>query len=115
MHVYGISNCSTVKKALAWLDEHGLSYTFHDFKKTGTTPTQLAVWAEQVGWEKLLNRQGMTWRQLPDSVKAVITTAPAAFALMSDKTSCIKRPILEYRGRVLVGFNLAEYTALTGD
>lgn len=115
MDVYGISNCTTVKKARAWLDEHGLSYSFHDFKKAGTTPAQLAAWAEQVGLEKLLNRQGMTWRQLPDEVKAGITTAEAAFALMTDKTSCIKRPILEYRGRVLVGFNPAEYTALIGD
>jgi arsenate reductase len=115
MDVYGIPNCTTVKKARAWLDEHGHSYTFHDFKKTGVTHAQLAAWAEQVGWEKLLNRQGMTWRQLPDDVKASITTPAAAFALMVDKTSCIKRPVLEYRGRVLVGFNPADYTALIGD
>ncbi|BBP04349.1 arsenate reductase [Sulfuriferula plumbiphila] len=115
MRIYGISNCTTVKKALAWLDEHGQAYEFHDFKKTGVNVALLTPWAQQVGWEKLLNRQGMTWRQLPDTVKAGVTSQEAAFALMMEKTSVIKRPVLEHAGRILVGFSPADYAALTGD
>ncbi|MHB1246404.1 MAG: arsenate reductase [Sulfuriferula sp.] len=112
MHIYGISNCTTVKKALAWLDEHHQVYEFHDFKKSGVNLELLTKWAQQVGWEKLLNRQGMTWRQLPDPVKTNITTQEAAFTLMVEKTSVIKRPVLEQAGRILVGFNPADYAAL---
>lgn len=112
MRIYGIPNCSTVKKALAWLDSHGQTYEFHDFRKTGVTTEMLASWAEQVGWEKLLNRQGMTWRQLPEAVKSGVTTMDAAFALMMEKTSVIKRPVLEHHGRVLVGFDPMDYTNL---
>lgn len=111
MDIYGIPNCSTVKKARTWLEQHGIAYQFHDFKKTGVTTEQLSAWAQQTGWEKLLNRQGMTWRQLGDDAKAGITGADAAFALMTEKTSVIKRPVLVHQGRVLVGFNEAEYTA----
>lgn len=111
MEIYGIPNCSTVKKARAWLDQHNIAYQFHDFKKTGITVEQLNIWAQQTGWEKLLNRQGMTWRQLSDDIKASITTPTAAFALMREKTSVIKRPILTYQGQILVGFNEAAYTA----
>ena len=111
MDIYGIPNCSTVKKARAWLDQRSIPYQFHDFKKTGVTIAQLSTWAQQSGWEKLLNRQGMTWRQLTDDTKASITTPAAAFALMAEKTSVIKRPVLIHQGQILVGFNEAEYTA----
>jgi arsenate reductase len=114
MHVYGIPNCTTVKKARAWLDEHGFAYTFHDFKKQPPSQEQLAAWSARVGWDKLLNRQGTTWRQLPDVLKANINTPAAAFALMIDKPSSIKRPVVEYQGRVWIGFNPADYAALTG-
>ncbi len=114
MRIYGISNCTTVKKALAWLDQHGHAYEFHDFKKAGVNVALLTAWAQQVGWEKLLNRQGMTWRQLPDAVKASVTTQEAAFALMMEKTSVIKRPLLEHAQQIVIGFNPAEYAAVTG-
>ena len=111
MDIYGIPNCSTVKKARTWLEQHSIAYQFHDFKKNGVSVEQLSTWAQQTGWEKLLNRQGMTWRQLNDDTKASITTPEAAFALMVEKTSVIKRPILIHQGQILVGFNEAEYTA----
>lgn len=111
MDIYGIPNCSTVKKARTWLEQHNLPYQFHDFKKTGVSIEQLSAWAQQTGWEKLLNRQGMTWRQLSDDIKASITTPAAGYALMAEKTSVIKRPILIHQGQILVGFNEAEYTA----
>lgn len=114
MRIYGISSCNTVKKALTWLDEHDQRYEFYDFKKHGVDADLLAVWAQQCGWEKLLNRQGMTWRQLPDALKSDITSQEAAFAVMLEKPSIIKRPVLEYAQQIVIGFNPVVYAAITG-
>ena len=103
--VYGIPNCDTVKKARAWLDERGLAYRFHDFKKTGVPADRLAAWAGEVGWETLLNRQGTTWRKLDPAAQAQAGTAPGATALALAQPSVIKRPVVEWPGRTTVGFD----------
>lgn len=101
--LYGIPNCDTVKKARSWLDAHGLAYAFHDYKKEGADPARLAKWADAVGWEPLLNRAGTTFRKLPEADKGDIDAAKA-LALMAAQPSLIKRPVVEYRGGLLVGF-----------
>ncbi len=101
--LYGIPNCDTVKKARTWLDDHGLAYSFHDYKKEGADPARLAKWAEAVGWEPLLNRAGTTFRKLDEADRADIDAAKA-LALMAAHPSLIKRPVVEYRGGLLVGF-----------
>ncbi len=103
--LYGIPHCSTVKKARAWLDAQGIACSFHDFKKLGVHHGQLAEWAQQAGWENLLNRKGTTWRKLPDARKNAIASAESAFELMIEQTSVIKRPILRHGDTVLIGFN----------
>jgi Spx/MgsR family transcriptional regulator len=104
--VYGIPNCNTVKKARTWLDEQGLAFVFHDYKKQGVPVDRLDAWIKQVGWEVLVNRQGTTWRQLDDATKAGVVDAASARALMLDKASVIKRPVVERAGQVLaVGFD----------
>lgn len=114
MRLYGIPNCGTVKKARSWLDEHGVSYEFHDFKKQGVSETLLSSWLKQVGWQKLLKKTGPTWGQLPDAVKASIKDDASALALMLEKPNVIKRPVLEHKGKVLAtGFNEKEYEELT--
>lgn len=106
--INGIRNCDTMKKAFAWLDEHHVAYRFHDYKKEGVDPAQLAHWCEIAGWETLLNRRGTTFRKLPDADKADLDES-RAIALMVEQPSMIKRPVLEYPGGVLVGFNPGEY------
>ncbi|MBX3595484.1 arsenate reductase [Sphingomonas sp.] len=101
--LYGIPNCDTVKKARVWLDANGLACTFHDYKKEGADPARLSKWADAVGWEPLLNRAGTSFRKLDDADKADIDRAKA-IALMVANPSLIKRPVVEYRGGVLVGF-----------
>lgn len=101
--VYGIPNCDTVKKARVWLDANGIAYSFHDYKKEGADPARLAKWAEAIGWEPLLNRAGTTFRKLEEADKADID-AVKALALMAAHPSLIKRPVVEYRGGLLVGF-----------
>lgn len=110
MVVYGIKNCNTVKKALDWLNKNKLEYEFYDYKTKGITEPKLKEWIKQVGWESLVNKKGTTWRQLEDDVKEKITTQAAAISLMREKTSVIKRPLIEQDGKVLaLGFDEKEY------
>lgn len=108
IHLYGIPNCDTVKKARRWLDARGVEYTFHDFKKEGAKADKLAQWADQVGWETLLNRKGTTWRQLPEADKKDVDQAKA-LALMQQHTSVIKRPVVESKGGVTAGFDESRF------
>jgi arsenate reductase len=109
--LYGIPNCDTVKKARAWLDEHGVAYAFHDYKKAGVDEGQLRGWVERLGWDKVLNRAGTTFRKLPDSDKAGLNAARAV-AVMLAHPSAIKRPILEAGDTLLAGFSAEAYAEL---
>ena len=111
--IHGIKSCDTMKKACAWLDSHGITYTFHDYKKAGIDHASLATWARQVGWETLLNKAGTTFKALPESDKAGIDES-RALALMIEKPSLIKRPVLVRDGTVLVGFKPDVYAAAFG-
>ncbi len=104
IEIYGIPNCDTVKKARHWLDAAGIAYDFHDYKKQGADPARLSAWADAAGWEVLLNRRGTTFRKLPEERKAAIDR-DQAIALMVEQPSLIKRPVVEYAGGVLVGFD----------
>lgn len=111
--LYGIPNCDTVKKARVWLDQHGVAYTFHDYKKAGIDRTRLQAWVEAHGWETVLNRAGTTFRALPDEAKANLD-ADKAIALMLAQPSMIKRPVLDLGDRTLVGFKPERYAAELG-
>lgn len=111
--LYGIPNCDTVKKARTWLDNHGIAYTFHDYKKAGADAAKLAAWCHAAGWDKVLNRAGTTFKKLPDADKADLDQAKAV-AVMAANPSCIKRPIVEHPGGLLVGFKDAEWAAALG-
>ena len=101
--LYGIPNCDTVKKARAWLAARRLAYTFHNYKQAGADPVKLAEWCAIAGWETVLNRAGTTFRKLPDADQQGLDAATAA-AIMTANPSCIKRPIVEHPGGLLVGF-----------
>ena len=106
MTVYGIKNCNTVKSALDWLKKHNIEFEFHDYKTKGITDAKLKEWSKQVGWESLVNKRGTTWRQLDEKVQAKVTSESAAIVLMKEKTSVIKRPLIEKNGKVLLlGFD----------
>ena len=120
--MYGIKNCDTIKKARAWLDTRGIAYAFHDYKTAGLDRKQLEDWAQEVGWEPLVNRAGTTFRKLPDADKTNLDEAKA-LALMLDNPSLVKRPVLAIDSggsgskgrRLLVGFSPDTYaTALGG-
>ena len=111
--VYGIKNCNTMKKAFDYLNQHKIPYEFHDYKKLGISAEKLKEWTSQAGWEKLLNKQGTTWRSLDDAVKATVTTEKKAIALMQEKTSVIKRPVIESGNKIIaLGFDEQMYDAI---
>lgn len=111
--IYGIKACDTMQKARAWLDSHGVAYAFHDYKSEGVTADRLEAWAGEVGWETLLNKNGTTFRKLPDANKADMTEAKA-IGLMAAQPSMIRRPVLEADGGLLVGFKPEAYAARFG-
>lgn len=109
-HIYGISNCDTVRKARKWLDAEGIDYVFHDYKTHGAQRETLERWADEVSWEVLLNRRGTTFRKLGEDEKADLNR-DRAIELMLNHTSLIKRPVLtrDDDARVLVGFTKSEW------
>ncbi|MCD0487984.1 arsenate reductase [Pedobacter sp. MC2016-14] len=112
MILYGIPNCNTVKKAQTWLKEKGLQYEFHDFKKKGISEEKLREWCLAFGWEKVLNKNGTTWKKLSDEEKGSVADEGSAIAVLLKNTSAIKRPVLEQEGKaVLIGFDEAAYAA----
>ena len=109
--LYGIPNCDTMKNARKWLDNHGIEYNFHDYKKLGVPENELKKWVKQLGWESLLNRNGTTWRKLDDATKESINEK-SAIQIMLNNPSIIKRPVLEANGKIITGFSEQEYTDL---
>ncbi len=117
--LYGIAHCDTVKKARAWLAAQGLPHHFHDFKKHGVPADRLAAWMADAGWDKLVNRQGTTWRKLDAATQAAVHDAASASALLQAHASAIKRPVVEWRRgvstRTTVGFDAARWAQLLQD
>ena len=113
MALYGIRNCDTVKKARAWLEAQGVAYAFHDYKLAAIDPSRLAAWVDRVGWEKLLNQSGTTFRKLLDAERLDLDR-DRALALMLAHPSAIRRPVLEQGDVLLVGFDPDRYEAALG-
>lgn len=108
--VYAIPNCNTVKKALDWMKANKIPYSFHDYKKLGISNAQLTNWSKQVGWEALINKKGTTWKLLGPEVQSTITNQKAAIALMAEKTSVIRRPLIEKDGSLIaLGYDETAY------
>lgn len=106
--LYGIPNCDTVKKARSWLNEQGLDYRFHDFRKAGVPAERLDDWLERFGWEMVINRRGMSWRRLPAEQREAMDTARAREAALANP-SLIRRPVLEHDGATLIGFSADDW------
>ena len=109
--IYGIRTCDTMKKAFVWLDSHAVAYDFHDYKKLGVTEAALGGWSDVVGWEKVLNRAGTTFRKLPEEDQKDLTR-DKAIALMIANPSMIKRPVLETEDGIEIGFKPERYAVV---
>ena len=112
--IYGIKNCDTMKKAFNWLDAQGIDYIFHDYKKSGIDDVTLGRWCKTLGWEKVLNRAGTTFRKLPDEAKQDLDEAKA-IPLMVEQPSMIKRPVIDSAGKLTAGFKPDQFAAFLGE
>ncbi len=108
LKLWGIKNCDTVRKARKWLEQHGIDYTFYDFRADDLTQAQLKRWVDALGWEVLLNKRGTTFRQLSDDDKASLNKTKATKLMLSQPT-LIKRPVVEHNGNMAVGFSLEAF------
>ncbi|MCO5239791.1 MAG: Spx/MgsR family RNA polymerase-binding regulatory protein [Chitinophagaceae bacterium] len=109
MIIYGIPNCDSVKKAIAWLKKEKIDFTFHNFRESGITTARLNTWCKQVSWEQLLNKKSTTWRSLTPEEQAAVINQKAAVQVMLTHHSIIKRPVIEYAGKIITGYNEALY------
>lgn len=109
--LYGIKNCDTVKKARKWLDDHSVSYTFHDFRVEGLNKNLINNFLKQIDTETLINKRGTTWRKLSDEEKA-IKNKTQAIELMIENPTIIKRPVLATNGKLTVGFSNEVYESI---
>jgi len=110
--IFGIPNCGSVKKARTFFENQKMAYDFHDYKKLAIDETHLEKWCNEFGWEKVLNRKGMTWRNLDDTIKQQIIDQASAIKLMKDNTSTIKRPVIESSKGNTIGFDENEYETI---
>lgn len=109
--LYGITTCDTVRKARAWLDQHGVAYRFHDFRIEGLEAKRLAGWVDALGWETVLNRAGTSFRKLPEADRIDLDRGKAERLILANPT-LVKRPVLETGGKVMVGFRPEIYAAV---
>ena len=110
--LYGIAHCDTVKRARAWLAGRGVDVQFHDFKKAGVPADALDAWIAALGWERLLNRQGTTWRRLDEPTRAAVVDAASARSLMLTQASVVRRPVVAWPdGGFTVGFDADAFAA----
>lgn len=110
--IYGIKNCDTMKKAFTLLDELGLDYVFHDYKKAGIDAGTLTRWVAQLGVDSLVNRKGTTWRKLSEQEQTQVATPAGAIVLMQANPSLIKRPLLDHDGDLICGLDSDAYRRL---
>lgn len=111
--VFGISNCDSVKKARRWLEDAGVDYRFHDFRRDGLDGNQVEAWVERLGWETLINRRSSSWKALPEETRKSMNADNAVECVLATPT-LIKRPLLEHRDQLEVGFRTDRYDALFG-
>lgn len=109
MKVYGIKNCDTVKKALVWLENNKIEFEFIDFKKKPATEFILKKWLESTTWKELINTRGTTYRKLTEEQKGSLMNDSAAIDIMMENNSIIKRPIIEFKDKLVLGFDASKY------
>ncbi|MBL1430643.1 MAG: ArsC family reductase [Robiginitomaculum sp.] len=111
--IYGIKNCSTMKKAMDWLDERNIEFTFHNYKTQAVDEAVIRLAIAQYGWESVINRRGTTWRKLSDDKKSSMDSE-VAVQIAAENPSIIKRPLLVRKQDVYLGFKADAYSSIFG-
>ena len=102
--VYGIKSCDACRKARRYLLDRNIDFNFHDIRDDGLDIQMLERWADRIDWQKLLNKQSLTWRKVPEADRNDMNREKA-FAAMIDAPTLVKRPVLETEKFLAVGFS----------
>lgn len=111
IRIYGIRNCDTIKKTLAWFADQQVEIEFIDYKKAPPDKALLRTWLTQLDWEHLVNKRGTTWRKLPQELRDNMTEAGAIDQMIANP-SLIKRPLVDHNGTLSVGFDEPHFKQL---
>lgn len=103
--LYGLPYCDSTAAAIKWMEKNGIENTLHNYKTDGISEKKLAEWANEVGWEKLLNKRSTTWRSLSKEAQDKVVDENSAIKAMMENTSLIKRPVIESEKELMVGFD----------
>jgi Spx/MgsR family transcriptional regulator len=103
--IYGIPNCDTIKKTLSWFNDNQIQFTFHNYKKIGLDKKTLENWCKLIGWEILLNKKGTTWKKISAEFSEIKLSKKTAIDLMIQYNSLIKRPVITYGDKIMIGFD----------
>lgn len=113
LKIYGIKNCNSMKKAFDLLNELGLAYEFHDYKKQGIDAESVKKWVDAEGQDVILNKKGTTWKKLTEAEQQdALSNESKVIETLTTHTSMIKRPVLDTGTGLVVGFDEAAYRAL---
>lgn len=107
--LYGIPNCEMTKRAIAWLKQNNISFTFHDYKQVGISKEKIKKWDDKLGWKNFFNKRSTTWRALTKKEQNTIKNLSAATKIMVENNSIIKRPIIECKNDLIIGFDEIDY------
>ena len=114
LKVFGIKSCDTCRRAKKYLAEQDIEFRFHDVRDDGLDIQMLERWAARIEWQKLLNKHSLTWRKIPE-VDRNDMTKDKAFALMIDRPTLLKRPVLESEKFLAVGFSEKRFAEFWSD
>ena len=109
--VYCYSRCTTCKKALKWLDDHGVSYTLLDIKNEHPDEDSLRKYYAMSGLplKRFFNTSGIPYRELGLSGKLPDMTEDEQLALLATNGMLVKRPLVVGDDFVLTGFKEKEW------
>lgn len=113
INVYGIKNCNTMKKTFNFLESEGIEYVFNDYKKTNPSEEFLQRVIEKKGLSSIINKKGTTYKKASDEEKQQLEEIDTAIPLLIQKSSMIKRPILQSEpGQFIIGYDEDQIRAM---
>ena len=111
--VYCYSKCSTCKRALQWLSEHGVEHEVIDIKADHPDEAALRRYHAESGLplKRFFNTSGIQYREQELSKKLPSMDEDEQFRLLASDGMLVKRPLVVGEGFILTGFREAEWTA----
>lgn len=104
-------NCTTCRKAGAFLDARGVAYEVRDIRAENPTPAELRAWQAAGGLplRRFFNTSGKLYREPGLARRLPDIPEEEQLRLLSSDGMLVKRPLLVAEDFVLVGFCRTEW------